>query len=224
MQCKKMYEFLARQIVALERPHPVRIGIDGAGASGKTMLADALSAPIEALGRPVIRAGVDGFHHPRAHRVRKGADCPVGYYADSFDYGAMSRDILEPLGPEGSRRYREAAFDFRTDSCPDHPWRKAPENAILLFEGVFLFRPELDGYWDYRIFVATEFDVTRQRAMSRDEVLMGGADVVSARYDQRYIPGQQFYLDEVDPESKADVVIDNNDPFNPQVLTGVPVR
>jgi len=90
----------------------VRVAIDGVDAAGKTMLADELAVPIVERGRTVIRAAVDGFHNPRPARYRRGADSPEGYYRDSFDYAAILRDLLIPLGPEGNRQYRRGDVIF----------------------------------------------------------------------------------------------------------------
>ena len=102
---------LAALIAAIKLPHPVRVAIDGIDAAGKTTLADELVAPIEARGRPVIRASIDGFHRPRPARYERGANSPEGYYHDSFDYAALRAALLEPLGPRGNRAYRRAVFD-----------------------------------------------------------------------------------------------------------------
>ena len=98
-----------------------------------------------------IRASVDGFHHPRALRYRRGPDSPEGYYLDSFDYASLRRCLLAPLGPGGDRRYRPATFDHRTESPTEAPGQFAPADAVLLFDGVFLLRPELGGCWDYAV-------------------------------------------------------------------------
>ena len=58
---------MAREIIAIERDHPVRVAIDGPGAAGKTTLADELVEQIEAHGRPVIRATIDELERMRAH-------------------------------------------------------------------------------------------------------------------------------------------------------------
>ncbi|MBA2469587.1 MAG: hypothetical protein H0V37_09305 [Chloroflexia bacterium] len=55
---------LARYIAAASPPHPLRVGIDGRTAAGKTSIADELVAPLEQLGRTVIRVEIDEFHHP----------------------------------------------------------------------------------------------------------------------------------------------------------------
>ena len=209
---------LADRLAAVRPGHPLRVAIDGIDAAGKTTLADELVRPIEERGRPVIRASIDGFHRPRADRHRRGADSPEGYYQDSFDYAAVRAALLVPLGPGGSRSYRRAVFDFRTDTPATAPNEEAPSQAVLLFDGVFLLRPELADLWDYRIFVDVVFDVALRRAMTRDQPLFGSAAAVEARYAQRYVPGQRLYLAAVRPWEQADVVVDNNDPSNPQII------
>lgn len=94
-------EQLAERVANIQRPHPVRVGIDGIENSGKTTLADELAPHIEARGRHVIRATVDLFHAPRAVRYRQGRESAQGYYEDSFDYEKFQERLLTPLGPNG---------------------------------------------------------------------------------------------------------------------------
>jgi len=195
--------------------HPVRVAIDGVDASGKTTLANELAEWVARLGCPVIRASVDGFHRPRQERHRRGAGSPEGYFYDAFDYPAVRQALLTPLGPKGDRCYRTAAFDFRTDTPVRSEALIAPENAILLFDGVFLLRPELNDGWDFRIFVDVDFETCLSRACRRDLDLFGSAEETRRRYEQRYIPGQRIYMETVDPRSKADVIVDNRDPAEP---------
>src|SRR5688572_3178413 len=137
-----LLEQLAAAIVAVRLDHPTRVAIDGVDGSGKTTLADELVAVVRRAGREVIRASVDGFHNPRAVRYARGPDSPEGYFLDSFDYAAVKRELLEPLGPKGSGRFRVAVFDYRTDRAVDSSPRVAGRDAVLLFDGVFLARPE----------------------------------------------------------------------------------
>jgi uridine kinase len=213
---------LSRRISALERPHPVRVAVDGVDAAGKTILADELARRLHLSGERVIRASIDGFHNPREMRYRRGADSPDGYFQDSFDYDALKLLLLVPLGPEGNRIYRTSAFYFRTDSrAPSAPLQAAPD-SILVFDGVFLFRPELLEFWDYKIFVHADFDTILRRAVLRDQGLFGTAEQVEARFRARYIPGQKIYLERVHPQSMADVVVENNFPDRPELI--FPVR
>jgi uridine kinase len=61
--------------------------------------------------------------------------------------------------------------------------------------------------------------VTLRRALARDLPLLDSAEHTERRYKDRYIPGQMMYLEESEPESIADLVIDNNDPFCPFLIT-----
>ena len=209
---------LASRIVALQLPHPTRVAVDGVDAAGKTTLCEELVAPIEALGRPVVRASVDGFHHPAAVRRRRGSESPEGYFRDAFDYPSLLEALLHPLGPDGSRLFRRCVFDYRTDAPVDVPAERAAADSVLLFDGVFLHRPELQSQWDFSIFVHADFDVTVARAESRDQSLFGSAEAVRDRYARRYVPGQRLYLSECRPDRLATVLVDNNDPAHPVLV------
>jgi uridine kinase len=206
---------LTLRISRIACTHPVRVAIDGVDAAGKSTLADELVAPLERLGRPVIRASIDGFHNPAAVRYRRAESSGEGYFRDSFNYPVLIEALLHPLGPGGDRRYRRAVFDFRVDAPVAAPLEEGPEDAVLLFDGVFLLIPELRPYWDYSIFVRAAFEVTVARAEIRDRELFGSSSKTRDRYEQRYVPGQRLYLSEVDPERHASVIVDNDDVTRP---------
>ena len=216
MKRPELLELLGGLLLEREPPHPLRVAIDGPDGAGKTTLADEL-AELLAGKRPVIRAGIDGFHNPRELRYRRGPDSPEGYFLDSFDYEALRALLLDPLGPGGSRRYRRALFDYRADEKVAAPEEEASDDSILLFDGVFLLRPELRVFWDFSIFVRAGFDETLRRAEERDRELMGGAQAVRERYRKRYIPGQELYFRRCAPQDVADVVIDNTDVSQPRL-------
>jgi len=213
---------LASRIAAIRRPHPIRVAIDGIDAAGKTMLADELAPEVERLGRPVIRSSVDGFHNPAAVRRRRGPLSPEGYYRDSFDHEGLLQNLLRSLGPGGSLEFRREIFDFRSDQPIDAPPETANPDAVLLFDGVFLLRPELRGEWDFAIFLRVGFPIAVARAEARDLHLFGSVEEVARRYRERYVPGQRLYLKEAKPERWATVIVDNDDPLHPVVLNRAP--
>ncbi len=217
MSQRQVFQQLAAYLCDIELPHPVRVAVDGIDAAGKTMLANTLAPVLQQHGRSVIRASIDGFHNPRGVRHARGAFSPEGYYYDSFDYAALKASLLAPLGPDGTRAYRDAVFDFRADAPVSAPERHAPPDAILLFDGVFLLRPELTAYWDVKVFVDISFEESVARAAQRDQALFGTAEAVQARYRQRYVPGQRLYFRLCNPRAQAHIVIDNNNVTEPVI-------
>lgn len=204
-------ESLAAAIAAVNLGHPTRVAIDGVDGVGKTTLANELVAPIGRKSRRVIRASIDGFHMPRVVRYRRGAESPEGYFLDSFDHAALRAELLDPLGPGGSRRIRRAVFDYRNDRPIDMPIETASADAILVFDGVFLQRRELADLWDVRVWVEAPFEVTVARAVRRDVGTPDEIAAVTARYQQRYVPGQLMYLDGCHPRERADILVINTD-------------
>lgn len=211
---------LTALIMARWPGHVLRVALDGPDAAGKTSLADALAVRLAGQ-RHTIRISVDGFHRPRAERLRRGDLSPEGYYQDSFDYDALRRLVLAPLGPDGDRWYRPAVFDHRSDTAVTHPPDRAPADAVLLLDGVFLQRPELRDLWDLRVFVDVDPDEAVRRAETRDAGLLGGPEAVRERYRLRYLPGQQIYRERCSPTAHADIVIDNTDLHHPAIIQEV---
>ncbi len=207
---------LAATIAELHSERIVRVAIDGVDGAGKTTLADALAPLIVAHGRPVIRASVDGFHHPRAIRYARGRHSPDGFYLDSYDYAAFRKLLLDPLGPGGSGRYVAKHFDHRTDASVDAEVQQAPPTAALIVDGIFLHRPELRSQWDLSIFLKVDFNISVPRGAQRGPDF--GSPDTDAPANQRYVDGQKRYFAECAPEQSADIVIGYNDLREPKVV------
>ena len=67
--------------------------------------------------------------------------------------------------------YRAAVFDLRSDAPRSDASATASEDDVLIFDGVFLLRPELFESWDLRIFVSAGFGEILRRAVDRDAAL-----------------------------------------------------
>jgi uridine kinase len=200
---------LTQTVLALKKPHPVRVGMDGVDTAGKTSLADELAELLAGCGRQILRASLDDFHNHKSIRRRKGYENPDGFYEDSYNYPLLKEVLLDPLGPGGSLRFKSVAHDVRRDCEVDGCWQSATQDALLLMDGIFLQRPELAGCFEYVIFIEVSFDTMLKRAMQRDADLLGSE--VQQRYQKRYIPGQKRYLAECLPAQRADAVLVNDD-------------
>lgn len=198
-----------------ETPASVRVAVDGVDGVGKTTFAAELAGALRSLGRPVVQVSADGFHQVRAVRHRRGARSPEGFWLDSYDHPALIENVLEPFGPGGSRRYRSAVHDVRTDEILDLPWSTAPAGTVLVLDGLFLHRDELAGYWDFSVFLTAPFGVTAARMARRD-----GTNPDPEHPDMaRYVQGQRLYFAACRPWTRADLVIDNSDVHRPVQAT-----
>ncbi|MET8358085.1 uridylate kinase [Micromonospora sp. NPDC005171] len=194
--------------------HPTRVAVDGPPAAGKTTLADELAVVLRDRGRDVIRATIDDFLFPRAQRYPRGEYSAEGCYYDTHDNEALNRVLLEPLGPGGDRGFQRAVYDSTADAALSPPVTTAPADAVLVFDGVFLLRPELIDRWDLRVFVSTALERTVDRAVIRERQVSTRADV-ERRWRERYIPSQQLYFATARPTRHADIVVHNDDPERP---------
>lgn len=205
---------LAEAVGSVTVAHPTRVAIDGPPAAGKTTLADELAIVLREQGRDVIRATIDDFLFPRAQRYPRGEFSAEGCYHDAHDHDALKRVLLDPLGPGGDRRFQPAVYDRATDAVLSPPVTTAPTDAVLVFDGVFLLRPELVDRWELRVFVSTALEKTVDRAVVRERRVSTRADI-ERRWRERYIPSQQFYLATAQPTQHADFVVHNDEPQRP---------
>nr|WP_052477764.1 gamma-glutamylcyclotransferase [Kibdelosporangium sp. MJ126-NF4]CEL13826.1 Uridine kinase [Kibdelosporangium sp. MJ126-NF4]CTQ88194.1 Uridine kinase (EC 2.7.1.48) [Kibdelosporangium sp. MJ126-NF4] len=205
---------VADHLAARQLGHPLRVAVDGVTAAGKTTLARELTDAVNARGRHAVHLSMDGFHHPRAHRHRRGRDSADGYYADAYDFPTFARTVLDPLGPGGDRRYRQRLLDLASDTPIDEPPVTAAQDMVLVVDGSFLQR-DLANRWDEVVFVDTTLDIAHDRGTRRDAELFGGRQHAARAFQQRYHAASRRYLTEVDPLSRATIVIGNDDTAHP---------
>jgi uridine kinase len=197
---------LAKRILEFQLPHPVRIAIDGFCAAGKTTLARALALELRGHGRIVLRASADDFQNPPEVRWQLGRRSPEGFFRHAIDFGALRSELLEPLGPHGSLRYRISTYDVRALRPNVSAEYVAAPSSILLLDGLFLHAPQLAGCFDFTVFVSAAYETCIVRARMRKQEGLTDADEIEALYRERYMPGFELYIAEVHPEARASVV------------------
>ena len=217
----ELIDSLADVIVGLSEKR-LRVAVDGLSASGKTSFGHELAAAVRALDRSTLRASFDDFKKPWRDSVEKGYDrvSGDGYYRNAPDFDSARRLLLEPAGPEGSGRVVLCAHDPLTGRDNRDVIVEAPPDAVLIVDSVFAFRPEYDDYWDYRIWLDIPEPLSVRRGVSRDTEMEGGADAAEQLHRDRYLASERIYVAEVDPKSRADVIIDNRDFDRPAVVPG----
>lgn len=214
----RLIEELAKRIVALA-PTRLRIAVDGLTASGKTSFAHELAASIRRYGRPTMRATFDDFKKPWSDAADKGYDrtSGEGYYRNAPDFVSARNLLLKPAGAEGSGTVVLCGHDPLTGVDHRDITIDAPDDGVLIVDSVFAMRPEYNEFWDLRIWIDVAPELSLRRGIRRDSGTEGREEAERLHQD-RYHASEQIYLDEVDPKSMADVIVDNSDFAHPFVV------
>ncbi|MFF6908144.1 uridine kinase [Streptomyces sp. NPDC012389] len=207
---------LASRILTLA-PDRLLVGIDGFTAAGKTSFGHELGAEIAKSGRPVLRATLDDFKNPWKDRHLYDRESGEGYYRNAYAYETAKRLLLDPARSPGSTSCALCSIDPLTQQ--DHSARMTPltPDSVLIVDGVFAFRPEIDAYWDFRIWLDVDAELSVSRGAERDQN-WAGSDAESIHRD-RYLAAERLYLKEVAPLPRMDAVVDNRDFGRPQLIT-----
>lgn len=211
-----VYAVLSEKIFSIKKDAPILIAINGKDGSGKTMMANILADFLSSkTSREVIRISIDDFMNSRAIRYTPSESAGRGCYDYTFNFDDFKNNVLTPLQANGSWAYRTKIFDHATDSESLSPVKKAPKDAIVIIDGVFLYKQDLVNYWDLKILLATTDEIVIERGAQRDAKRLGSYEVARQKYIDRYIASQTIYYSEESPEKRADIIIDNNDIESP---------
>lgn len=214
----ELVDGLATRILGISDQR-IRVAVDGYTASGKTSFAHELAEAIRSRGRPTLRASFDDFKKPWSDAREKGYDriSGEGYYRNAPDFESAQSLLLGPAGPLGSGTVALCGHDPLTGVDHRHVTIEAPHDAVLIVDSVFVMRPEYDEYWEFRIWLDVPAGLSLERGIARDSELEGRAEAERLHRD-RYHESERIYIAEVDPLSKADVVVDNTNIASPRLI------
>jgi uridine kinase len=197
----------------------LRVAVDGFTAAGKTSFGHELAAALRRLGRSTLRASFDDFKNSWREARELGYDriSGEGYYRNAYDFASARELLLRPAGADGSGVVVLCARDPLTGEDHRQVSVEAPDDAVLVVDSVFAFRPEYDEFWDFRVWVEVDPAVSLARGVARDTGSEGGVDEATKLHRDRYHAAEAIYLAEVGPRALADVVVDNGDFANPRL-------
>ncbi|AEW56111.1 uridine kinase [Bacillus cereus] len=218
MNRKQSIKEIANHILTLNVTHPTRVGVSGITASGKTTFANEVAEEIKKRGLPVTRASIDDFHNPKVIRYTQGKESARGYYEDAHDYTAFKERLLKPLGPNGNLQYETISHNLKTDIPVHNEPLMAQPNMVLIVDGTFLLKKDVEHLFDYKIFVDTDFEIARKRGAKRETEAFGSYEEAEKMFLNRYHAACKMYIDEHNPKECADVVFQNTDLANPEVI------
>ncbi|PES74843.1 uridine kinase [Bacillus cereus] len=215
---KQRIKNIVDHIFKLNLTHPIRVGVSGITASGKTTFANELAEEMIKRGVQATRASIDDFHNPRVIRYTQGKESARGYYEDAHDYTAFKERLLKPLGPNGNLHYETISHNLITDIPVYNTPLVAPPNMVLIVDGTFLLKKEIEYLFDYKNFVDTDFEIARKRGANRETKAFGSYEEAEKMFINRYHAACKMYIDEHNPKECANVIFQNSNFDDPVVV------
>lgn len=210
----RLVGLVAQRILALG-DHRLRVAIDGRTAAGKTSFGHELAEYLDSAGRMVLRATLDDFKRHWADRHRYDRTSGEGYYRNAYDYDMLRRLLLEPHRSPAGTSVALCSVDPLTQQDHSSTVTAIEPNSVLIVDGVFAFRPEIDEYWDLRIWLEVPVDLSVRRGTERDwHQTRSTTDAAH----QRYLVSERIYVQKVDPSALADLIIDNSVFTSPRLM------
>lgn len=134
----RLAEELADRFAAEPRDRWLRVAVDGAPPAEPGRLADALVDPLRVRGREVMRVSAADFLRPASLRFELGRTDPDAFYERWLDLGALTREVLGPLAPDGTGRILPRLWDAATDRAARASYENLPRGGVLLLDGTLL--------------------------------------------------------------------------------------
>ena len=219
---KIVYDYISDSILRLSSLYPRLIAISGKDASGKTVMANILGEYLkDKTDRQIIRISADDFMNERVIRRTVTGSEGESCYKYTFNFNALKKFALGPLQPNANYVYKTKFFDQTTDSKMISNNKRADNDAIIIVDGVFLFKKDLANYWSLKILLETADNIVIERGAMRDINRIGNYEDARNKYINRYIASQTIYYNEEHPEKSSDIIINNDDFNSPFVVSAI---
>jgi len=164
------------------------IGINGLDCSGKTFLSKKLLEKTNQYGVNSKLIHIDDYGNKEIQRT----------LYEKFAAGSFSADDLDMYYEKGIN-YNQIA------RCINN---LKQECNILIVEGVFMFKPILRDFFNFKIFLEIDQSIAIPRYSNRKKIEMDTRPLDV--FEQIWIPSYKRYCRDIDPYSLSDIVIYND--------------
>lgn len=173
------------------------LGIDGLSRSGKTTLTNMLLSMLYEREIEGIAIHLDDHIVERSKRYNTGCEEWYEYYYLQWDIEWLRKTLFENL--IHSEEIEMPYYDNEKDQYNDKTLNLA-DKEIIIVEGIFLQREEWKSYLDYTVFIDCPRDVRfgRENSQTQENI---------EKFRNRYWKAEDFYMEKLRPEEKANLVI-----------------
>lgn len=170
---------------------PILIAIEGFGGSGKTTIANQLKT---ILGDAYV-ISIDDFI------IKEKVIATTSWEKDGFDRDRLEQQVLIPATTGQPIRYQQLIWQTNSLSDPI----EVPTVKYLIIEGISSYHPNIEKYYDYKIWIDTPMEIAKKRGHARE----GSHE--NAQYWDLWADNDLKYKAKYHPEQRADFVISNGD-------------
>ena len=180
------------------------VGLDGLGGAGKSTAAEEVKRLLAEKGINAEIFHIDDFIHPKAVRYNDSYPQWEQYYYLQWRYAHFKQSVWAPV-KEGRELPPVELYDKDNDTYVVRGF-SLPEGSVVITEGIFLQREELDGIFDLMVYFDVDEKERLRRVLLRDGYI-GDETAIREKYENRYFPAERYYSEKYRPAEKADMVI-----------------
>jgi len=203
------------KIIKLLKTHdknePFILGIDGLSGAGKSTFANNLKNELSKKGIEGLLIQIDDHIVQRSKRYDTGYEEWYEYYFLQWDIEKLAEKLFLCL-KENEHSINLPFYDKTHDQIQNRVLSLSNYNLIII-EGVFLQRTEWRQFFDYLIYLNCNKETRYDRVRKRDTYLGNETEIIK-KYKRRYWKGEEYYLKNENPISKANLVIDVEQEIN----------
>jgi len=175
------------------------VAVEGIDGSGKSRFAAAMADACRADGMPATVLHIDDFRRELDFTGLDGEAEAARYYERYFDLAALDRELAALAAP-------------------------AAGVEVAIVEGVFALRVAAVAAGAPLVLLAVSAEEARRRILRRDRAKGRSDEEINRRIARRYFPARDRYYAELDPEARADAIVDNEDWQRPRLVRRAPGR
>lgn len=172
----------------------VIVAVDSADVEAADAFAGDLVERLKKRGHSAFSARADDFFAPLHRRRALGTDSAEGRYQNTYDYRTLRRVLIDPFEMGGSAAFVAAHYDRKREQPIEPKWLTAPDDAVLVVSGEYLQRPELQGAWNFVVWLES---------------------TPPGQLDALAVAARKLYAKDVKARDAADTIIDITDPDAP---------